>query len=141
MDAFRLGFWALHVFNTWLPHGKKHPCYVYGNHPLVENIVILCKKSYLCLLGYYVGQERRDYALDLEQVEIISLVECSSCLLAIQHVPLPMQCSVVSIIIWLIMPCSYIDGLPVPIDGLNINTCALIFKTLTRNVCQTIAWT
>ena len=26
----------------------------------------------------------------LEQVEILSLVECSSCILAIQHVPLPM---------------------------------------------------
>ena len=32
---------------------------------LVESIVILCKKSCLCLLGYYVGQERRDCALNL----------------------------------------------------------------------------
>ena len=32
----------------------------------------------------------------LEQVETLSLVECSSYLLTIQHVPLPMQCSVVS---------------------------------------------
>ena len=64
MDAFRLGFWALHVFNTWLPHGKKHYCYVYGSHHLVESIVILCKKSCLCLLGYYVVQERRDCILN-----------------------------------------------------------------------------
>ena len=35
--------------------GKKRSCYVYGNYHLVKNIVILCKKSYVCLLGYYVG--------------------------------------------------------------------------------------
>ena len=52
MNVFHLGFWVLHMFNTWLPHGKRHSCYVYGNHHLVESIVILCKKSYLCLLGY-----------------------------------------------------------------------------------------
>ena len=39
--------------------------YVYGNHHIVENIVILCKKSYLCLLGNYVGLERRDCVLNL----------------------------------------------------------------------------
>ena len=65
MDVFHLGFQALHVFNTWLPHGKKHSCYVYGNHHLVESIVILCKKRCLCILSYYVGQEGRDYSLNL----------------------------------------------------------------------------
>ena len=76
MDVFHLGFQALHVFNTWLPHGKKHSCYVYGNHHLVESIVILCKKSYLCLLdNYYVGQERRDCALNLTNLLYYCSVE------------------------------------------------------------------
>ena len=65
MDVFHLGFWVLHVFNTLLPHDKKHSCYVYGNHHLVESIVFLCKKSYLCVLGYYVAQKRRDCTLNL----------------------------------------------------------------------------
>ena len=59
---------VLHVFNTWLPHGKKHCCYVYGNHHLIESVVILCTLvicSTLGYLNYYVGQERRDYALNL----------------------------------------------------------------------------
>ena len=34
-------------------------------HYLVESIIILCKKSYLCLLDYYVGMERRDCTLSL----------------------------------------------------------------------------
>ena len=41
MDVFHLGFGAPDVFNTWLPHGKKHYCYVYGNHHQVESIVII----------------------------------------------------------------------------------------------------
>ena len=44
MDVFHLGFRDLHVFNTWLPHGKKHSCYVFGSHHLVESIVILCTR-------------------------------------------------------------------------------------------------
>ena len=52
MDVFQLGFIALHVFNTLLSHGRKNSPYLYGNHHLVESIVIICKRSYLCLLCY-----------------------------------------------------------------------------------------
>ena len=65
MDVYNLGFQDLHVFNTWLPHGKKHSCYVFGSHYLVESIVILYTKSCSCLPGYYVVQEMRDCALIL----------------------------------------------------------------------------
>ena len=61
MDVFHLGFRDLHVFNTWLSYGKKHSRYVYGNHHLVETIVIICKKIYLCFIGYNLcwhGNER-----------------------------------------------------------------------------------
>ena len=34
MDVFQLGFRDLHVFNTCLPHGKKHSSYVFVS---VEN--------------------------------------------------------------------------------------------------------
>ena len=36
MDVFHLGFRDLHVFNTWLPHGKKHSCYVFENIPVMQ---------------------------------------------------------------------------------------------------------
>ena len=52
---------VLLVFNTWLSHDKKHSRYVYGNHHLVETIVIICKKIYLCFIGYNLcwhGNER-----------------------------------------------------------------------------------
>ena len=60
MDVFHLGLWALHVFNTWLSHGKKHSCYVHGNHHLVESIVIHCKKELLVSsrLLCWPGKER-----------------------------------------------------------------------------------
>ena len=49
---------ALHVFNTLLYHGKKHSYYVYGNHHLVERIVILCKKELLVSPRCWPGKER-----------------------------------------------------------------------------------
>ena len=63
MDVFHLRFFALHVLKTWLSHGMKWSCYLYGNDHLVDNIVIIYKKSYECLLNYYVGLERKDCGL------------------------------------------------------------------------------
>ena len=53
------------LLNTWLSDEMKRSTCLYGNHHLAKNIVIICKKSYSCLLYYYVGLESRDCALNL----------------------------------------------------------------------------
>ena len=63
--VFYIGFISLHVFNTWLSHGEKHSRYLYGNYHLVESIVMFCKKSYMCLFGYYVSLEMRGCVFNL----------------------------------------------------------------------------
>ena len=55
MDVSHLGFLTFHVFNTWLSHGMTHSHYLYGNHHLVECIVILGKKSYFRLLNFMLA--------------------------------------------------------------------------------------
>ena len=62
------------MFKALLSHGKKHPCYVCGNHHLIENIVILCRKSYLYPFGYYVGLERKDCILSFDPLVLFFLV-------------------------------------------------------------------
>ena len=38
---------------------------MYGSHNLIESIVILCKKDYMCLLGYSIVLERRECDFNL----------------------------------------------------------------------------
>ena len=65
MEIFHLQFLFLQVFITWLSHGMRRSLYLYGHHRLIKSIVILCEKSCPCLLSYYIGLKKRDYALSL----------------------------------------------------------------------------
>ena len=64
-SSIHLKFLVSHLFNSWLSHGMRRSLYLYGHHRLIKSIVILCEKSCPCLLSYYIGLKKRDYALSL----------------------------------------------------------------------------